>query len=265
MSELTARQQEIKDEFQRRRGYWAPDWELILGLDPEFLAAYTDLSAYAVEHGGLDLRTRELIYVATCASVTHQHPIGIRVHGRNALRAGATPQELLAVMELVSTLGIATVHLAVDELEKAAPGTVDALAAEAGTAPERVDGLLDRFAEVYRASGADLEPVMRAVPEFYSALLEMAAIPRAESSPLSAREVALISFAVNALVTHLDGPALRRDIENAQAAGVTPYELLDVCMQIAGIGVHAITVGVPILAELIAEQQQELQGQAERA
>lgn len=257
MAELTTRQQEIKDEFQRRRGYWAPDWELILGLDPEFLAAYTDLSAYAVEHGGLDLRTRELIYVATCASVTHQHPIGIRVHGRNALRAGATPQELLAVMELVSTMGIATVHLAVEELERATPGTVDALATQAGTTDDRVTALVQRFSEVYTADGSSLEPVIRAVPEFYSAMLEMAAIPRGESSPLSKRDVALISFAVNALITHLDEKALRRDIENAQAAGVTPYELLDVCMQIAGIGVHAITVGVPILAELIAEQESE--------
>lgn len=257
MAELTARQQEIKDEFQRRRGYWAPDWELILGLDPEFLAAYTDLSAYAVEHGGLDLRTRELIYVATCASVTHQHPVGIRVHGRNALRAGATPQELLAVMELVSTLGVATVHLAVQELERANPGTVDSLAEAAGTSQAGVDQLLRRFEEVYAAAGDELEPVMRAVPEFYSAVIEMAAIPRSASSPLSKRDVALISFAVNALVTHLDAQALRRDIENARAAGVTPYELLDVCMQIAGIGVHAITVGVPILAELIAEQEAE--------
>lgn len=257
MTELTARQQEIKAEFQRRRGYWADDWEIILGLDPEFLAAYTDLSAYAVEHGGLDLRTRELIYVATCASVTHQHPIGIRSHGRNALRAGATPQELLAVMELVSTLGIATVHLAVEELEKATPGTVGALAADAGTTGDRVAQLVRRFEEVYAASGDEVEPVIRAVPEFYSAVLEMAAIPRRAESPLSKKDVALISFAVNALVTHLDEKALRRDIENAKAAGVTPYELLDVCMQIAGIGVHAITVGVPILADLIAEHEAE--------
>ncbi|MFV0375026.1 carboxymuconolactone decarboxylase family protein [Microbacterium sp.] len=255
MAELTARQREIKAEFQRRRGYWAPDWELILGLDPEFLAAYTDLSAYAVEHGGLDLRTRELIYVATCASVTHQHPIGIRVHGRNALRAGATPQELLAVMELVSTLGVATVHLAVEELERATPGTVDELQRASGTTGERVRQLVERFEEVYAAPGDDVESVIRAVPEFYSAVIEMAAIPRSRTSPLSARDVALISFAVNALVTHLDERALRRDIANAKAAGVTAYELLDVCMQIAGIGVHAITVGVPILAELIAEQE----------
>lgn len=253
--QLSARQQEIKAEFQRRRGYWAPDWELILGLDPDFLAAYTDVSAYAVEHGGLDLRTRELIYVATCASVTHQHPIGIRVHGRNALRAGATPQQLLAVLELVSTLGVATVHLAVEELEKAVPGTVDRLAESNGTTAERVNQIVRRFAEVYAASADDLVPVIRSVPEFYSAVLEMAAIPRGASSPLSAKEVALISFAVNALVTHLDEKALRRDIQTAQAAGVTPAELLDVCLQIAGIGVHAITVGVPILAELIAEQE----------
>jgi alkylhydroperoxidase/carboxymuconolactone decarboxylase family protein YurZ len=253
VAELTERQREIRAEFERRRGYWAPDWQMILELDPEFLAAYTDLSAYAVEHGGLDLRTRELIYVATCASVTHQHPVGIRQHGRNALAAGATPEQLLAVMELVSTLGAATIHLAVAELERLEPGTAQALAEENNTSSERVAELADQFREVYGAWDDDLTDVLRAVPDFYQRLLALAAHPR-RSGVLTPKEVALISLSVNALVTHLDAKALRRDLIAARQAGATPAEILDVCMQIAGIGVHAITVGVPILTELLAEQ-----------
>lgn len=250
-SELTERQRTIRDAFIRRRGYWADDWQLILELDPEFLAAYTDVSAYAAEHGGLDTRTRELVYVATGAGVTHQHPIGIWSHGRNALRAGATPQELLAVMELVSTLGVATVHLAVSELEADTPGSTRS---RGGDDESRVAALRTRFAHVFHAEDDELDAVFAAVPDFYHAVLGIAEVPR-YSGILSPKEIALISFAVDALVTHMDAKALQRDIQAARDAGVTPAELLDVCLQISGIGIHAITVGVPILAELMPEQE----------
>lgn len=254
MTELTAEQIAIRDGFVRRRGYWSPDWQIVLELHPEFMSAYTELSSYAVEHGTLDLKLRELIYVATCASVTHIHPPGILQHGRNALAAGATPQQLLAVLELVSTLGIATVQLAVSALDEVAPGTVDRLASANGSTPKKVDALMKRFEDVFRAPGdAEVEATIRAVPDFYSALLDEAAIPRLSPNVLTPREVALISLSVNALVTHLDRVALRRDIVAALAAGATVEEVLDVCMQIAGIGVHAITIGVPLLRDLIAE------------
>jgi alkylhydroperoxidase/carboxymuconolactone decarboxylase family protein YurZ len=253
--ELTDRQRLIRDEFTRRRSYWADDWQLILELDAEFMAAYTDVSAYAVEHGGLDLRMRELIYVACGSQVTHQHPIGILTHGRNALRAGASPLELLAVMELVSTMGLATVQLAVEELERAEPGIVDALAGAAadGTDAATVER---RFDEVFGAWDPDVRDVIRATPEFASALVEMAAVPRL-SSVLSPREIALITVAVDAFPTNLDVRALRRDIAAAQRAGVTAAELLDVCVQVCGVGIHAVTVGVPILAELMLEQAEQ--------
>jgi hypothetical protein len=46
-AELSAAQREIRAEFVRRRGYWADDWQVILELAPEIMAAYTDVSAYA--------------------------------------------------------------------------------------------------------------------------------------------------------------------------------------------------------------------------
>lgn len=253
--ELTDRQRQIRDGFTRRRSYWADDWQLILELDPEFMAAYTDVSAYAIEHGGLDLRMRELIYVACGSQITHQHPIGILTHGRNALRAGATPLELLAVMELVSTMGLATVQLAVEELERDEPGTVAAFAA---AAPLEIDAaaIERRFDEVFGAWDPGLRDVIRAAPEFTSALIEMAAVPRL-AGVLTRREIALITVAVDAFPTNLDARALRRDIAAAQRAGVTAAELLDVCMQVCGVGIHAVTVGVPILAELMLERVAE--------
>jgi alkylhydroperoxidase/carboxymuconolactone decarboxylase family protein YurZ len=252
--ELTPRQEEIRDAFIRRRGYWADDWQLILEMDPEFLAAYTEVSAYAGERGILDRRTRELIYVACGSAVSHQHPLGILTHGRNALDAGATPQELLAVMELVSTIGIGTVHLAVRELD-ARPDAGSAGDGTDGREAARLAAMRSRFEDVFHAWSPEVGESMRAVPDFYGHVVEMAAIPRL-SGVLTDREIALISFAVDALVTNMDERALRRDIEAAVRAGVSRDELLDVALQIEGVGIHAVTVGVPILAQLLIERRE---------
>lgn len=244
---LTSEQEAVKDGFIRRRGYWAPDWDLVLRLDPDFLRAYTDVSAYAAEHVGLEPHLRELIYVAGCASATHMHPIGILSHGRNALAWGASPAQVLAVLELVSTLGVASVHLGARLLRQ----EPDMLAAP--TEPQ--DALRDEFERLLRAEPAEAEAAIALVPDYYARLLAVMRRSRGPESALSAREVALISFSVNVLVTHRDADALRRDLAFAAEAGVTPAELLAVCMQIAGVGIHAVTIGVPILAELIRETE----------
>jgi alkylhydroperoxidase/carboxymuconolactone decarboxylase family protein YurZ len=247
--ELTAEQRDIRAEFVRRRGYWADDWQLILELAPEIMAAYTDLSAYAWETGSLDPKTREFMYIATTAAVTHIHPIGIRTHGRNALKAGATPRELVAVLALLAGLGIAGYLLAVDVLEEVSPGsTAGRLCPE-----ERFSVLRAEYERVFgtwdeRAAGA-----IRSDPEFFARFLTWAGAARV-SGVLSPRVVALISIAANASVTHLDRASLAREVRAALALGVSPAEILEVCNMTSGVSVHSLTVGVPIIAELMREQ-----------
>jgi hypothetical protein len=73
--ELTGRQRKIRDEFVPRRGFWSDGWQRVLELAPDIMAAYTDLSAHSWEHGSLDPKTCEFMYIATTASATHIHPI----------------------------------------------------------------------------------------------------------------------------------------------------------------------------------------------
>ncbi len=247
--ELSAAQREIRAEFVRRRGYWADDWQLILELAPEIMAAYTDLSAYAWETGSLDAKTREFMYIATTAAVTHIHPIGIRTHGRNALRAGATPRELVTVLALLAGLGMAGYQLAVEVLEEVSPGSTairpcpDERFLELRTEYQRVFGVWDERAA----------PAIRADPEFFTRFLRWAGAARV-SGVLSPRVVALISIAANASVTHLDRKALAREMRAALALGVTPAEILEVCNMTSGVSVHSLTIGVPIIADLIREE-----------
>ena len=68
---LSDEQRRIRQGFIDRRGYWADDWQLILEMAPGVMEAYTDVSAYPLEHGTLDRKTREFMYIATTGIVTH--------------------------------------------------------------------------------------------------------------------------------------------------------------------------------------------------
>ncbi|MBX6723892.1 MAG: carboxymuconolactone decarboxylase family protein, partial [Dactylosporangium sp.] len=93
------RRQEIKDAFIAARGYWDDAWDAVLQLDPEFLQAYLDFAEVPARKNHLDAKTRELIGLVVNAAVTHLHLPAIRQHIRAALRAGATPSEIMEVLE----------------------------------------------------------------------------------------------------------------------------------------------------------------------
>jgi alkylhydroperoxidase/carboxymuconolactone decarboxylase family protein YurZ len=105
---LTERQEQVKREFEAKRGYWNAFWDGVLDLDPEFFAAYVEFSAHPWEHGVLEQRVKELIYTAFDASATHMYVPGLTQHIENALGYGATPGEIMEVLELASTIGIHT-------------------------------------------------------------------------------------------------------------------------------------------------------------
>lgn len=106
MAELTDRQRELRESFVNERGYWNEFWDGLLTLDPEFFESYLDFSAVPWRHGTLEPKIKELIYVAIDASTTHLYEPGLRQHIRNAIKYGATRQEVMEVLELVSVLGI---------------------------------------------------------------------------------------------------------------------------------------------------------------
>jgi alkylhydroperoxidase/carboxymuconolactone decarboxylase family protein YurZ len=124
MGTLTVEQRELREAFVDKRGYWNPFWEGLLALDPSFFRAYLQFSGVPWEHGVLEPKIKELIYVAIDASTTHLYEPGLRQHVQNALRHGATREEIMEVYELTSVLGIHTCTMGVPVLleELAAAG-----------------------------------------------------------------------------------------------------------------------------------------------
>jgi alkylhydroperoxidase/carboxymuconolactone decarboxylase family protein YurZ len=105
-AELTEYQQEVKATFTATRGYWHEFWDEMLELDPETFAAYTDFSSVPWQHGSLEPKVKELIYIAFDTAATHLYVKGLKLHIENAIGYGATAEEILEVMEIASVLGI---------------------------------------------------------------------------------------------------------------------------------------------------------------
>lgn len=103
---LTERQQALKAEFTRNRGYWHEFWDGLLELDPDLFAAYLDFSSLPWQAGVLEPKVKELIYIAFDAAATHLYVPGLKLHMRNAVRLGATAAEVMEVLEIVSVIGI---------------------------------------------------------------------------------------------------------------------------------------------------------------
>ncbi len=116
--ELNEDQQRLKAEFEKKRGYWSSSWDPVIRLSPGFFEAYLEFSSvpFAEGHNALDAKTKELIYTAIDCSTTHLYQPGLKVHIRNAVRYGATPEEIMEVFELAALIGIKTTMLGADAL-----------------------------------------------------------------------------------------------------------------------------------------------------
>jgi alkylhydroperoxidase/carboxymuconolactone decarboxylase family protein YurZ len=61
---------------------------------------------------------KELTYIAFDAAATHLYVPGLKLHMKNALGYGATPQEILEVLEIATLLSLHTVHVAAPIIEE---------------------------------------------------------------------------------------------------------------------------------------------------
>jgi len=87
-------------------GNWNPDWEPFANLDPAWTEKVIALAIAPAIAGALDAKTIELIGIALDVSCTNMYAPGVRRHIRRALEAGATRQEITAVLQLATLQGV---------------------------------------------------------------------------------------------------------------------------------------------------------------
>jgi alkylhydroperoxidase/carboxymuconolactone decarboxylase family protein YurZ len=249
MSELSPRQRALKEAFTEARGYWSPVWDQVLTLDPDFFEAYLNFSAVPWRHGVLEPKVREFIYIAIDASTTHLHAAGTRTHMRNALRLGATREEIMEVLQLISVLGIHSVTDGVPLLveEMAAAGRSAELP-QPGAGGEREARLKAEFTAA-RGYWSELwDHVLALSPDFFEAYMHFSSVPW-KHGMLAPKVKEFIYIAIDAATTHLYAPGTRVHIRNAIRLGATRQEIMEVLELTSVLGIHSTTHGVPILLE----------------
>jgi len=107
---------------QISKGDWNPLWDTIRQWDPAFIEAYLMFRSVPHRKGPLAPKIKEFILIAINAATTHLYAPGVRRHVQNALRLGATREELLEVIQLTTIMGIHAINVAVpiiaEEIEK---------------------------------------------------------------------------------------------------------------------------------------------------
>ena len=88
-------------------------------LDPDMFETYVEFSSVPWRTGVLEPKVKELMYCAFDAAATHLYVPGLKLHMRNALRYGATKEEIMEMLEIVSVIGIHGAQLAAPLLEQA--------------------------------------------------------------------------------------------------------------------------------------------------
>ena len=109
----------LKDAFVKNRGYWHPSWEGLLELDPGMFERYVAFSSLPWTSGVLEPKVKELMYCAFDAAATHLYVPGLKLHMRNAIGYGASAEEIMEVLEIVSLIGIHGALAAAPLLEQA--------------------------------------------------------------------------------------------------------------------------------------------------
>jgi alkylhydroperoxidase/carboxymuconolactone decarboxylase family protein YurZ len=191
--------------------------------------------------GVLPSGLKELIGLAVNAAVTHLDRGAVVAHVEGAIAHGATDEEILGVLQLVSCLGIHALVHGVPRLIKAAPE----LAATALT--PRQQTLKDSWVSKRGFWPESFDGLLAGDPDYFEAASDLQNAPIDGVLEPKVRE--LIFVAIDASTTHMYAN-VDRHIELALEYGATPAEVLATLELTALIGVKSFTVGASALEEV---------------
>jgi alkylhydroperoxidase/carboxymuconolactone decarboxylase family protein YurZ len=95
--------------------------------------------------------------------------------------------------------------------------------------------------------------MLKHAPDMFASSVRLTSVPK-KKAHLSPKIQSLVSLAVSAASTHLYVPSMHRYTKAALAFGATKTEIVEVLSLTSTLGIHACTVGVPILFEVLEER-----------
>ena len=228
-------------------GPWEAAIDQLRAWDPSWAGACLRMTINPWRSDILPRRLIELIGVALNAACTNLNPEGTRRHIRRALREGATREEILFVLKCASVMSIHSCSLGAPILLEEAKA--------AGLQPEPAPGAETPACDRMKAIGqwnAAWDPFLALDPAWTDEFMATGAGIYA-SGVLPPKEIELLSIAFDASYTHMYAPGTRRHIRNALQAGATMTEIMEVLKLCVAQGVQACNLGIPILADELAQ------------
>jgi alkylhydroperoxidase/carboxymuconolactone decarboxylase family protein YurZ len=231
------------------RGPWDPALKKLREWDPKWAESCEKMTTNPWTGGVLPRKTVELISVALNAACTNLNPDGTRRHIRAALEAGATRDEILMALKMASVLAIHSCSLGAPILlEEAKAAGVRPAPRKTKEATPACDKMREfgqwnqAWDPFYELDSVWTDQFMATAMGFYA------------SGVLSPKDVEFLSIAFDASITHMYAPGTRRHIKAALKLGATMEEIMEVLKLCVVQGVQACNLGVPILADEIANR-----------
>lgn len=198
--------------------------------------------------GVLSRKFAELVSIAVNVACTNLNRDGTTRHIRAALDAGASRHEILMIFKMASVMALHSCSLA-------APILLE----EAASAGRTVKGdtsvstpACDRMKQIGQWNQA-WDPFFNLDPEWTDQVMAAGTLIYGDKV-FNPKEIELLSIAFDASYTHMYAPGTRRHIRGALAAGASVAEIMEVLKLCVAQGMQALNLGLPILAEELAQR-----------
>lgn len=250
MTVVYEQQARLRQAFEKVTGYWHSACDQILQASPAYFEAYIGCIEVPWKTGRLPPKVKEFIYITLNASTTHLHEPALRLHIANALRLGATADEIIEVFQTISILGIHSMALSIPivlEQARASGQEIDITRLSA-----RQIELKERFQATRGYWPAAWDGILALAPDYIEAHDKLGSVPR-DHGTLGPKIRELILIAVDAATTHLWESGVRTHVQAALRHGATIEEIVEVLELTSVLGMQSATFGVPILMEEVAK------------
>jgi alkylhydroperoxidase/carboxymuconolactone decarboxylase family protein YurZ len=247
---LSDSQLERKNTFIKLNGCWNDAWDELLRLDEDFFEVYSNFISVPWTTGGIEPKIKELINIAISSSPTHLSSPATRIHIQNALRLGATREEILEVLKVVSILGMHTCAVGVPLMAE----QFDSV--DSNTNIYLSDKQKQLKAEFIDQMGYwnDFRDVLLQMDEtFFEAYSNFLTAPW-KTGILEPKVIEFIYIAIDASTTHLFEKGIQVHLKNALKYGATKEEILEVYQLTSSLGFHSLLMGIPILVDEVKKQ-----------
>lgn len=238
---LTEDQRRTKEQFVADLGFWPPELDALLKIDPEYLDRFRALAAYPRNEGILEPKVQAFIRLAMDCATTQLYADGTRRHVGEALDHGATVRELVEVMELASVLGFHSILDGTEVLlDVAGPADLD----------DEQQATAERLSEQWASYWAEeWDDIASLDPDYLAEFIEFSAYPW-QGGVLPPRVKELVYIAVDVSTTHLYKTGLRFHVENAlENTDLTPEEIMAVFELACAQGFNTVPETMPIILD----------------